>query len=240
MNDGGKTMGTTKPMIAVLCCGGSLIGRDMQFLANRFLAPLVSVGASAFLVPTIPEAVDVARIAGMCDGLLLTGSNTNVSPTRYESDDDDIDADHGRDEVALSLAEAMIGLGRPVLGICRGMQELNVLHGGSLRALDDPDGLHMRKADWADHAIFDHGHDVTLTGRHLRPLSDAATIRVASIHRQGIARLGTGLEIEAVAEDGVTEAFSGHGGQVVGVQWHPELMRDAIDARLFQRLAMRA
>lgn len=231
---------SSSPVIAVLCCGGTLIGRDMQFLADRFLKPLAEIGATALLVPTMASVVDARAVASRCDGLLLTGSNTNVSPDRYLGDDAEIDPDHGRDEVALTVAEAMIAAGRPVLGICRGMQELNVLHGGSLTVLDDEAGLHMRKADWANHGIFDHGHDVDLVGPHLTAMSDAPRIAVASIHRQGIARLARDLVLEATAPDGIVEAFSGSRGRVVGVQWHPELMRSGLDRRLFENLALAA
>lgn len=228
------------PVIAVICCGGTLIGRDMQFLANRFLHPLAQVGAAAMLVPTLASVVDAAAIASRCDGLLLTGSNTNVAPSRYQSEDDEIDADFDRDEVALTVAEAMISARRPVLGICRGMQELNVLHGGSLAVLDDAAGVHMMAADWGDPHILDHGHDVDLVGDHLRSLAGEARVPVASIHRQGIARLGGGLTVEALAPDGIVEAISGDAGRTVGVQWHPEMMRSRLDIALFQSLALAA
>jgi len=228
------------PVIAVICCGGTMIGRDMQFLANRFLTPLADVGACALLVPTLASVVDARAIASRCDGLLLTGSATNVSPRRYRSDAVEIDADHDRDEVAMAVGEAMIAAGRPVLGICRGMQELNVLHGGSLTVLDDEAGIHMRKADWSDPHILDHSHDVDLVGEHLRGLAGERRIPVASIHRQGIALLARDLTLEAVAPDGIVEAFSGSGGRVVGVQWHPELMRSSLDRALFENLARAA
>lgn len=228
------------PVIAVICCGGTLAGREMQFLTNRFLHPLAMVGASAILVPTLASVVDAAAIASRCDGLLLTGSITNVAPSRYLSTNDEIDADHDRDEVALTVAEAMIMAGRPVLGICRGMQELNVLHGGSLTVLDDDAGVHMRQTDWNDPTVFDHGHDVELVGEYLRGLAGASRVPVASIHRQGIARLAGDLTLEATAPDGIVEAFSGSGGRVVGVQWHPELMRSKLDVALFERLALAA
>jgi putative glutamine amidotransferase len=228
------------PLIAVICCGGTMIGRDMQFLANRFLQPLADVGACAMLVPTMASVVDARAIATRCDGLLLTGSATNVSPRRYGSDAAEIDADHGRDEVAMAVGEAMIAAGRPVLGICRGMQELNVLHGGSLTVLDDEAGIHMRKADWTDPHILEHSHDVDLVGTHLRGLAGEGRIPVASIHRQGIARLARDLVLEATAPDGIVEAFSGSGGRVVGVQWHPELMRSRLDRALFENLARAA
>lgn len=232
---------TARPVIAVVCCGGSLAGRDMQLLANRFLAPLAEVEATALLVPTMPTVVDAIAIASRCDGLLLTGSNTNVAPKRYGSAAAEIDADHGRDDVALGVADAMIGAGKPVLGICRGMQELNVLHGGTLTVLDDADGVHMKpSSDWTDAHVFDHEHEVDLVGRRLRGLAGAARATVASIHRQGIGVLASDLSVEAVAPDGIVEAFSGSHGRVVGVQWHPEWMRTRLDRSLFRGLARAA
>ena len=226
-----------RPLVAVLCCGGASAGRPVQCVPDRYLVPLVAAGASAVLVPVMADAVDALTVAARCDALLLTGSVSNVSPSRYGSSAPGVDPDPGRDEVAMAVAGAMISAGRPVLGICRGMQELNVLHGGTLEALDDRHGLHMA-GDWECPRAFDHSHDVEVVGPVLSPIARCGTMPVASVHRQGVGRLGAGLTIEARAPDGLVEAFSA--GSVMGVQWHPEVRRSPVDAMLFERLVAAA
>jgi hypothetical protein len=114
-------------------------------------------------VPAVADAMDTRALAGRLDGLLLTGSRSNVAGARYgksDAADDSLDLD--RDAVALELAGRMIEAGRPVFGICRGLQELNVLFGGTLTdALDDG---HHRSTDDATayETLFDHVHDVRL------------------------------------------------------------------------------
>jgi putative glutamine amidotransferase len=220
-----------RPVVGVLCSNRMLDGRAAQAVATRFVAPLASLGEmSVLLVPAVPDAVDAMRFAELLDGLLLTGACSNLAASRYGAADQAGTGDDGRDEVALRLAGRMIETGRPVFGICRGLQELNVLFGGTLAPDVGAAGHHR-----ADHGnereilevaeLFDHHHDVEIVedgvldgaigrGRH----------RVNSVHHQGIDRLGIGLDVEARAPDGLVEAISASpcGGQVVGVQWHPE------------------
>lgn len=213
-----------KPLIGVLCCN-EVAERPIQAVATRFIEPLAQVsGATVLLVPALPDSSDVAQIARRLDGLLLTGSRSNVSGSRYGGPPCSRDRrDEARDEVALALSARMIERGRPVFGICRGLQELNVLFGGTLSC----DLLaHQRSDDDGYDALFEHEHDVTLAQDGLLAEAIGATrLRVNSVHEQGIDRLGGGLVAEAVAvDDGLVEAFSARpcGAPVVGVQWHPE------------------
>ena len=223
-----------RPLVAVLCCGGDERRRGIQFVSDRYLRAVSAAGASALLVPAVSDVVDAKAITERCDALLMTGSVSNVSPARYGVEAPGVDPDHDRDEVAMSVADAMISAGRPVLGICRGMQELNVLYGGTLEALDDHGGMHMA-GDWECPRAFDHSHDVSVEGPVLSSLARCGTMAVSSVHRQGVVRLGSGLQVEARAPDGLVEAFSA--GSVVGVQWHPEVMRSPVDLSLFRRLS---
>ncbi len=219
--------GPPKPVIGVLCCN-EIAERPIQAVATRFVAPLVRyAGATVLLVPAVADAMDARSLAGRLDGLLMTGSRSNVAGGRYgKSDavDDALDLD--RDAVALELAGRMIEAGRPVFGICRGLQELNVLFGGTLT--DTLDEGHHRATDDATayETLFDHTHDVTLrSGGLLASAIPQPSISVTSVHRQGIDRLGEGLTVEAHAvADGLVEAFSARpcGGDVLAVQWHPE------------------
>ncbi len=219
--------GPVKPVIGVLCCN-EIAHRPIQAVATRFVDPLVRyAGATVLLVPAVADAMDTRALAGRLDGLLLTGSRSNVAGARYgkaDSMDDALDLD--RDAVALELAGRMIEAGRPVFGICRGLQELNVLFGGTLTGTLQ-DGHHRSTDDETAYAsLFDHVHDVTLrTGGLLANAIAEPSISVTSVHRQGVDRLGSGLSVEAFAEaDGLVEAFSARpcGGDVLAVQWHPE------------------
>jgi putative glutamine amidotransferase len=128
--------------------------------------------------------------------------------------------------VALSLAARMIEAGRPVFGICRGLQELNVLFGGTLAETHFGAHHHPNAKDLGFDQLFDHLHEVELAaGGLLSEGSAAQRILVNSVHEQGIERLGCGLKTEAVSTaDDMIEAVSARpcGGEVLAVQWHPE------------------
>ncbi|WP_380788737.1 gamma-glutamyl-gamma-aminobutyrate hydrolase family protein [Sphingomonas sp. R86521] len=223
----GSDDGPIKPVIGVLCCN-EVADRPIQAVATRFVHPLVRyAGATVLLVPAVADVMDTRALAGRLDGLLLTGSRSNVAKARYSATDavdDAIDLD--RDAVALELAGRMIEAGRPVFGICRGLQELNVLFGGTLTETLQ-DGHYRSTADeTAYESLFDHVHDVDLqSGGLLANATAQRRISVTSVHRQGIDRLGGGLTVEALAvSDSLVEAFSAQpcGGNVLAVQWHPE------------------
>lgn len=229
-----------RPVVAVLSCGRDVAGRRCHAVAERFLTPVADAGGSVLIVPAMPEAVDAAAVALRCDALLMTGSCSDVDGSLYGGPAE-TNVDHGRDEVALAVASAMIEAGRPVLGICRGMQEINVLFGGSL--VDVSGGrLHMEAEHWHDPRVFEHRHEVALvSGGRLHALSDMVEASIFSAHRRGVGRLGVGLRVEALAPDGLVEAISAHPrSSVVGVQWHPELRGCALDDELFRDLVRAA
>ena len=214
-----------RPVVGVLCCNRVLDGRQSQAVANRFLGPLADISnAAVLLVPAIIGAVDVATFATLLDGLLLTGSCSHLGASRYRGGAQEPAADEGRDEVALRLAGAMIEAGRPVFGICRGLQELNVLFGGSLRPDAGESGHHSGASDDRLSELFDHYHGIAITPGGWLAQHGGNPRRVNSVHHQGIDRLGGGLTVEAVAPDGLVEAVSAspNGAPVLGVQWHPE------------------
>jgi putative glutamine amidotransferase len=216
-----------KPLIGVLCCN-EVAERPVQTVASRFIDPLVRLsGATVMLIPALVGSTDVHDIAARLDGLLLTGSRSNVATHRYGGRPSIFSRpDEERDEVALRLSDAMIRAGRPVFGICRGLQEINVLFGGSLR--DMPAGTHHMDLgeELAFFKLFGHMHDVDLRpeGRLAVPGAEAR-VSVNSVHTQGVDRLGDGLTVEAVStQDGLVEAISArpYESEVLGVQWHPE------------------
>ncbi|WP_375398533.1 gamma-glutamyl-gamma-aminobutyrate hydrolase family protein [uncultured Sphingomonas sp.] len=217
-----------RPIVGVLCCNEA-VGRPVQAVATRFVAPLSRFSdATVVLVPAVVDAVDIAALAAMLDGLLLTGSRSNVAPQRYGGAPLPAgqDTDPERDEVALALAGRMIEAGKPVFGICRGLQEINVLFGGTLSADACRDRHHRGSWDGCFDDLFGHRHDVELNdGGLLSRATGRRRMSVNSVHTQGIDRLGAGLSIEAVApDDGLVEAIRAHpcGADVLAVQWHPE------------------
>ena len=225
---------SARPVIGIVCCARRVGEEVAQAVMERYLtAALTHADCAAVLIPARPDLMTAREVAGRIDGLLLTGSPSNVVPARY---DDDLPGygpfDPGRDEMSLALIEALIERARPVFGICRGFQELNVAFGGTLaRDLGDsgrpiphhaPDG-----ASFTD--MFGHEHDVELASDGvLAKTFGRDRLRVNSVHYQGVARLGAGLAVEATAQDGVIEAFSAApgGAAVLGVQWHPEWQSD--------------
>jgi putative glutamine amidotransferase len=240
-----------RPVLGVVCCTRTIGTEPAQAVMNRYVAAALRYAdVAGLLVPALPELMSAREAAPRLDGLLLTGSPSNVEPGRYgeaEAEDAEGPFDPGRDAMTAGLIEAMLELGKPVFGICRGLQELNVAFGGSLRrdtsrnpelmAHHAPDGV-----AFAD--MFAHEHDVALTpGGLLQRGLRRDALRVNSVHYQGIGRLGAGLAVEALAPDGVVEAVSAevNGTPVLAVQWHPEWRTDANpDSQAFFRLLGRA
>jgi putative glutamine amidotransferase len=167
------------------------------------------------------------EVAPRLDGLLLTGSPSNVEPGRYgETDPDAGPFDPARDAMTFALIDAMVELKRPVLGVCRGFEEINVAFGGTLaRGLT----THHAPTEASLDDMFAFGHEVNLApGGVLERAYGRDHLRVNSVHYQAVGRLGDGLTVEATAPDGLVEAVSAkpNGAPVVAVQWHPEWRAD--------------
>ncbi|MBC7940994.1 MAG: gamma-glutamyl-gamma-aminobutyrate hydrolase family protein, partial [Chitinophagaceae bacterium] len=136
--------------------------RASQSVMTRYVAAAMRYAdAAALLIPALPELMQADEIAPRLDALLLTGSPSNMAAERYGEADGDGPFDPGRDTMALGLIDAMLARGRPVFGICRGFQELNVAFGGTLRR--DLGATHHAPDGAALDAMFAHGHDVALT-----------------------------------------------------------------------------
>ena len=171
----------------------------------------------------------LSMLAG-ADGLMLTGSVSNIEPSRYQEDDrypDDL-RDTARDEISFALVKQAIENDIPVLGICRGFQEVNVALGGVMhQRLVDIDGLveHREDKNLSILEQYDKSHDVNLVPDGiLTSALKADSVSVNSLHMQGVKRLADDLVCEATAPDGLIEAFriDRQDRFVLGVQWHPE------------------
>lgn len=213
-----------RPVLGIIACNRDTSVEPVLSVARRYVEhAMVHADCAALIVPSLPGAMRAAEVAPRLDAVLLTGSPSNVAPERYGDSAGEGPFDRDRDTMALELIEAMRALGRPVFGICRGLQELNVAFGGTLRRdLGRRPGLDHHAAEGAAFAeMFEHRHPVALTphGQLARTYA-RASLEVNSVHYQGIDRLGDGLAVEATAPDGIVEAFSAPG--VLAVQWHPE------------------
>ena len=218
-----------RPVLGIICCNRTVGSEAAQAVMDRYVrAAMTYADAAALLIPALPDLFTPAETAPRLDGILLTGSPSNVAAQRYGEASDDGPFDPSRDRMALAMIDAMVGLGRPVFGICRGFQEINVALGGTLRRdTSHSDDLirHHAPDDTAFAAMFDHRHAVALTpDGKLANAFGKATLSVNSVHYQGVGTLAPGLAIEATAPDGLVEAFSTRLGRsdVLAVQWHPE------------------
>lgn len=241
----------SRPVLGVICCTRTIGEDSAQAVMNRYLtAAMTYADSAALLIPSLPALMHAREVVPRIDGLLLTGSPSNVEPHRYgddEADDAEGPYDQARDQMTAALVEQCVAARKPVFGICRGLQELNVIFGGTLRrdtgtseellSHHAPDG-----ADWE--TMFGHGHEVQLVeGGVLREALGRDRLRVNSVHYQGVSRLAAGLRPEAFAPDGMVEGFSAHMNDtpIVAVQWHPEWQVESIpESQKYFRLLGRA
>jgi putative glutamine amidotransferase len=188
-------------------------------LPEPYVAALVAAGARvALLPPSQPGAA--AELLERFDGLLLAGGG-DIEPARYGAGDHPAQygTDPARDELELELARAAIRMELPTLGICRGVQLLNVAFGGTLvQHLPEGDGL-LEHRNEGKQAM----HDVEVAaGSRLAAVLGQGTARCLSHHHQGLDRLGDGFRPVARAPDGLVEGIERDQGWTVGVLWHPE------------------
>lgn len=204
---------------------------DFHAVSVRYVEAVARfTGAEPVIVPAIGGQLDFEDLVQRVDGFFFTGCPSNVEPHHYDEPvnltPDKRDPD--RDATTLPLIRCALANAVPVFAICRGFQEINVALGGSLHQL-----LHEVPGKW-DHRggsdkpleeRFAPRHHISLTPNGcLADLAGSSRIVVNSLHGQGIDRLGHGLAVEAMADDGTVEGFRVDGAEAfaVGVQWHPE------------------
>ena len=194
------------------------------------LAVAEAAGATPLLVPAIDDHIDMDSLLDMADGVLITGSVSNLHPSHFDQTVDDVSLplDPARDALTLNLIQRAISKAKPLLAICRGFQELNVVHGGSLhQAVHKVVGLNDHREDKSAtlDVQYSAAHAIKLRANgKLANIVGATEMQVNSIHGQGLDRLGAGLTAEAHAPDGLVEAISVDTARnfALGVQWHPE------------------
>ena len=219
----------SRPVLGVIACNRMVGSEVAQAVMNRYIrAAMTYADVAALIIPSLPDLMTAAEVAPRIDGMLLTGSPSNVATRLYGDEGGDGPFDDGRDEIAMSMVDRMIDARKPVFGICRGFQEINVALGGTLRrdtSANDTLIRHHAPDDVDFDAMFDHRHPVELAdGGMLSSAYAKGALDVNSVHFQGIGTLADGLTVEARAPDGLIEAYSArpNGAPLLAVQWHPE------------------
>ena len=220
-----------KPIVGIPADRREYTGHPFHMAGEKYLAAIArSADAVPLIIPVLSEMLDIKALLRHVDGVLLTGSYSNVEPHHYEgapSEEGTLHDPH-RDAVTLPLIRLLLDNAVPLFAICRGYQEFNVAMGGSLhQKVNEVPGYHNHLDDPDDPLDVQYGpsHPVVLTeGGLLHDLTGQATATVNSLHEQGVAKLGEGLSVEAVADDGLIEAFRVADAPAfnLGVQWHPE------------------
>jgi putative glutamine amidotransferase len=217
-------------------------GREpTYFLRARYVQAIEAAGGLPLILPITDRKAEVARLLDLVDGLLITGSGPDLDPALYHETKRHRFKVMSRERTEFELALAGLAWKRelPTLGICGGMQLLNVAAGGSLYQ-DLPAQLKTLVRHQQQASATEPSHWVTVqAGTRLRDIVKAPRIRVNSSHHQGVKSVPADLIINARAEDGVIEGIEAPDHPfLVGVQWHPEFLytSDPISRKLFTTL----
>jgi putative glutamine amidotransferase len=225
-------MDSQAPVVGIVADYRMLNRHPFHCVGNKYIQ---AVAEGSHLLPVILPALaarsDFDAILSLVDGLLFTGSPSNVAPRHYGEELPDhlvelIDED--RDATSLPLIRRAIDAGIPILGLCRGFQEINVALGGSLhQEVHKVPGFLDHREDEDDELEQQYApsHIVNFTsGGLLSKLTGTEVSEVNSLHGQGVDRLAPGLIVEAKAPDGLVEAFTVERARAfaLALQWHPE------------------
>ncbi len=237
-------MSPRRPVIGIPACRKFIPPHPFHAVGEKYVTAInAAAGGLPLLIPALGEGLDFDTVLESVDGLMLTGSPSNVEPRRYGGVHiADILHDPHRDATTLPLIVRAVERGVPVLAICRGFQEMNVAFGGTLhQRVQEVVGFGDHREDNALplEKQYEPAHTVTLTkGGILEKLAGASKVEVNSLHSQGIDRLGSGLSVEAVADDGLVEAYRVESAAAfaLAVQWHPEwrVMQNPFSKKLFE------
>ncbi len=218
-----------RPIVLVPADNRMLGQHPFHVVGRKYIDAVRLAGCLPLVVPWA-SAPEVEELLLHADGVLLTGSPSNVHPSHFGEDvhNPELPLDPARDEWTLPLTRRAIELGVPLLAICRGFQETNVALGGTLhQAVQELPGKHDHRAPSDAPAEVQYGlaHDVhVVPGGVLAGILGEGVVRVNSVHGQGANRLAPGARAEAVAPDGLVEAFTlpQARGFNLCLQWHPE------------------
>jgi putative glutamine amidotransferase len=219
------------PLIGVTACSKQ-VGLHLHHITGDKYVRAIAIGAGGLplIIPVLGELIDQPSLLDNLHGLLFTGSPSNIEPHHYSGSASEAGTAHDpdRDRTTLPLIRKAIAAGVPVLGICRGFQEMNVAFGGTLyQKVHEVAGMldHREQPNEPLDVQYGPRHPLRVQpGGILAGLGLPSEITVNSIHGQGVERLAPGLRVEALAPDGLIESFSVEGAPsfALGVQWHPE------------------
>jgi putative glutamine amidotransferase len=228
----------SKPVVGVIGNAHVINERhNVQIVGQKNMRAVAEVaGALPLMFAATPEITDVDALLDSVDGILLTGGRANVHPSHFgvEPNPKHEPYDEARDAMALGLIRAAVDRGVPLLGICRGLQEMNVAFGGSLHPeIRELPGRMNHRAPRLDNGDFHPDPNVVFADRHevalardgfFARLLGCPSIRVNSLHGQGILEPGERVVLEGIAEDGTIEAIriADAPAFAIGVQWHAE------------------
>ncbi|MBH0064360.1 gamma-glutamyl-gamma-aminobutyrate hydrolase family protein [Psychrobacter sp. SZ93C1] len=221
-------MSTFKPVIAIVSCHKMVDGQPAQAVYQKYIDAIQYYGGNPILLPyTAADDTNFEALMSLVDGIVLTGSYSNVAPMRYGATHVEEKQDLNRDELSFKLLAYSAESGTPLLAVCRGLQEMNVHFNGTLhpdwREVEGFYEQHLEDKTQPLEVQYQPVHDVLI-----QPEGKLAAFgeewHVNSLHKQAINKVGEGLFVEAVARDGLVEAISliKH-PFMIGVQWHPEL-----------------
>ena len=237
-------MSRRKPLIGIPADRRIINVHPFHCVGEKYIsAVLEAADAVPLLIPSLGDRVDLDELVGRLDGILLTGSPSNVEPQRYAGPASDPDTLHDphRDATTLPLIPRVVASGLPLFAVCRGFQEMNVAFGGTLwQKVQDVPGMRDHREKKEDELDLQYApvHEIELVaGGLLREIAGTDRVVVNSLHSQGVQTLGAGLAVEARAPDGLVEAFQvpAAPGFALAVQWHPEwqVMRNPFSRALF-------
>jgi putative glutamine amidotransferase len=235
-----------RPIVIVPACTRQIGPHPYHAAQYKYVDAVVRGAECAPLIlPALGDALDLETVLATSDGIMLTGSASNIDPGYYAQQvrDPALPQDRARDATTLPLIRAALKRGVPMIAVCRGFQEMNVALGGTLhQAVQEVEGKMDHRED--PHAALEEqygpAHRITLApgGLLAHILDGATTIDVNSLHGQGVDQLAPGLAVEATAEDGLVEAFSvpSASGFALAVQWHPEwrITENPVSMKMFR------
>lgn len=221
-----------QPIVLIPACTRQLGAHPYHIVQQKYLEAVVrGAGCVPMILPALAEELNWETVLEFADGVLLTGSPSNVHPDYFGQTvlDTSLPLDPARDATTLPFIRMALQRGIPLLAVCRGTQEVNVALGGSLhQAVHDVEGYMDHREDKTASLDIQYGpaHSISIMpdGRIAKILPGVTRMVVNSVHGQGIDQLAPGLRVEAMAEDGLIEAYSvaTAPGFTLAMQWHPE------------------
>ncbi len=215
-----------KPVIGMTAMRNNINGSNIYTVSEGYVQSILDAGGLPLILPSSGSPEEFAELAAsQIDGYLVPGG-ADVAPLLYgeEPQRTVTDVCKFNDEYEFALIHKMAELGKPVLGICRGLQVINVAFGGTLWQ-DIPSQLPNSNGHQFKGLRYEASHSVNIVeGSHLHQIFGKNKLYINSFHHQAVKDVAPGFKVCATAHDGIIEAIEHESKYVLGVQWHPECM----------------